>query len=133
MEKELISYIKKSHIKALQRFNEELKAWAKETGEEAPTLYEDANTSFTLSNIAISQDGTLFFDYDGKTEFEAEVLFDEEDNCYYENEGSESIMEYIKFWRKCLRRAKRYWSMDSEKLDAIQDGEIEEEDDEEED
>ena len=133
MEKELISYIKKSHIKALQRFNEELKAWAKETGEEAPTLYEDANTSFTLSNIAISQDGTLFFDYDGKTEFEAEVLFDEEDNCYYENEGSESIMEYIKFWRKCLRRAKRYWSMDSEELDAIQDGEIEEEDDEEED
>lgn len=133
MEKELISYIKKSHIKALQRFNEELKAWAKETGEEAPTLYEDANTSFTLSNIAISQDGTLFFDYDGKTEFEAEVLFDEEENCYYENTGSESIMEYIKFWRKCLRRAKRYWSMDSEKLDAIQDGEIEEEDDEEED
>ena len=68
-----------------------------------------------------------------KTEFEAEVLFDEEENCYHENEGSESIMEYIKFWRKCLRRAKRYWSMDSEELDAIQDGEIEEEDDEEED
>lgn len=127
----LISYIKKSHIKALQRFNEELKAWAKETGEEAPTLYEDANTSFTLSNIAISQDGTLFFDYDGKTEFEAEVLFDEEENCYYENESSESIMEYIKFWRKCLRRAKRYWSMDCEKLDAIQDGEIEDENEEE--
>lgn len=131
MEKELTSYIKKSHIKALQRFNEELKAWAKETGEETPTLHEDANTSFTLSNIAISQDGTLFFDYDGKTEFEAEVLFDEEENCYYENESSESIMEYIKFWRKCLRRAKRYWSMDSEKLDAIQDGEIEDENEEE--
>ena len=127
----LISYIKKSHIKALQRFNEELKAWAKETGEEAPTLYEDANTSFTLSNIAISQDGTLFFDYDGKTEFEAEVLFDEEENCYHENEGSESIMEYIKFWRKCLKRAQRYWNMDSDELDKLTDGETEDVDEEE--
>ena len=127
----LISYIKKSHIKALQRFNEELKAWAKETGEEAPTLYEDANTSFTLSNIAISQDGTLFFDYDGKTEFEAEVLFDEEENCYHENEGSESIMEYIKFWRKCLKRAQRYWNMDSDELDMLTDGETEDVDEEE--
>lgn len=68
MEKKLISYIKKSHLKAVQRFNEELKAFAKETGEEVATLYEDANTSFTLSDISISQDGQLFYTYDGQVE-----------------------------------------------------------------
>ena len=119
------------HIKAVQKFNEELHAFEKETGEYPATLYEDANTSFTLSDIAISQDGQLFYVYDGQVEFEVIVRFDEEENCYYEDECSEGIMEYVKFWRKCLRRAKRYWAMDSEKLDAIQEGEIE--DDEEED
>lgn len=127
----LIKYIKKSHIKAVQRFNEELSAWAKETGEAEATLYENAFTSFTLSDIAVSEDGQLFYTYDGQVEFEVEVRQDEETGEYYEDEGSESIMEYIKFWRKCLRRAKRYWAMDSDKLDAIQDGE--QEDDEEED
>ena len=129
--KNLIDYIKKSHIKAVQKFNEELAAFAKETGESPVTLYEDANTSFTLCDIAISQDGQLFYTYDGQVEFEVEVRFDEETNDYYEEFGSESIMEYIKFWRKCLRRAKRYWAMDSEKLDAIQDGEIEDDEEEE--
>lgn len=123
MEKNLINYIKKSHIEAVQKFNEEQQAWAKETGEDQPTLYEDANTSFTLSDIAISNDGQV--------EFEVIVRYDDIDKCYYEDEGSEGIMEYIKFWRACLRRAKRYWAMDSDKLDKIQDGEIE--DDEEED
>lgn len=133
MERELISYIKKSHIKALDRFREELQAFAKETGEEAPTLYENANTSFTLANITISNDGKLLYDYDGKTESEVEVIWDEEENDYFENIGSESIMSYISFWRKCLNKAKKYWAMDPAKLDAIQDGEVEEEDDEEED
>ena len=133
MAKELITYIKKSHIKAVQKFNEELAAFAKETGEDAPTLYEDANTSFTLCDLAISNDGQLFYTYDGQVEFEVIVRYDEDENCYYEDEGSEGIMEYIKFWRKCLRRAKRYWAMDSDKLDAIQDGEQEDDDEEEED
>jgi hypothetical protein len=35
--------------------------------------------------------------------------------------------EWLSFWRANLRRAKRYWSMDSERLDAIQDGLIEDE------
>lgn len=129
--KNLIDYIKKSHIKAVQKFNEELAAFAKETGESPVTLYEDANTSFTLCDIAISQDGQLFYTYDGQVEFEVEVRFDEETNDYYEEFGSEGIMEYVKFWRKCLRRAKRYWAMDSEKLDAIQEGEIEDDEEEE--
>lgn len=131
--KDLIDCIKKSHIKALQKFNEELKAWAKETGEDAPTLYEDANTSFTLCDIALSDDGQMFYTYDGQIEFEVIVRYDEEEKCYYEDEGPEGIMEYVKFWRKCLNRAKKYWSMDPDRLDAIQDGEAEFNDDEEED
>lgn len=132
MKKKLIDYIKKSHLKALEKFNEELAAWAKETGEEAPTLYEDINTSFTLADIAVSDDGTLFYTYDGKQEFEVIVCLDEETGEYYEDEGQDGIMEYIKFWRKCLRRAKRYWAMDSEKLDAMADGDQEDIDEEDE-
>ena len=127
MSKNLIDYIKKSHIKAVQKFNEELQAWAKETGENPVTLYEDANTSFTLADVAISQDGQLFYTYDGQVEFEVIVRQDEETGEYYEDEGMYGIMEYVKFWRKCLRRAKRYWEMDPDKLDAIQDGEAEDE------
>ena len=132
MEQDLISYIKKSHIKAVEKFNEELKAWAAETGENPVTLYEDAFTSFTLADVAISQDGQLFYTYDGKIEFEVIVRKDEETGEYYEDEGMDGIMEYVKFWRKCLKRAKRYWSMDSEKLDRLQDPENEEEDEDEE-
>ena len=131
MEQDLISYIKKSHIKAVEEFNEELKAWAKETGENPVTLYEDAFTSFTLADVSISQDGQLFYTYDGKIEFEVIVRKDEETGEYWEEDGVDSLMETVKFWRKCLRRAQRYWFMPTEQLDALQDGEIE--DDEEED
>lgn len=129
---DLIKYIKKSHIKAVEKFNEELKAWEKETGEYPATLYEDAYTSFTLSDIAISNDGQLFYTYDGQVESEVIVRQDEETGEYWEDDGIDGIMEYVKFWRKCLRRAKRYWSMDPDELDAIQDGEAEDEEEEEE-
>lgn len=129
MKKKLIDYIKKSHLKAVEKFNEELKAWAKETGEEQPTLYEDINTSFTLADIAVSDDGTLFYTYDGKQEFVVIVCLDEETDEYYEDEGIDGIMEYIKFWRKCLKRAKSYWSKDPDELDAMADGEMEDIDD----
>lgn len=128
---DLIKYIKKSHIKALDKFSAELEAWRKETGEEAATLYEDAFTSFTLSDILLSNDGQMFYIYDGKQEFEVMVRYDEESGDYYEDEGIDGIMEYIRFWRACLRRAKRYWSMDTDKLDAIQSGEQEDNEDEE--
>ena len=129
---DLIKYIKKSHIKAVEKFNEELKAWEKETEEYPATLYEDAYTSFTLSDIAISNDGQLFYTYDGQVESEVIVRQDEETGEYWEDDGIDGIMEYVKFWRKCLRRAKRYWSMDTEKLDAIQNGDAEDEEEEEE-
>ena len=132
VKKNLIDYIKKSHLKAVEKFNEELKAWAKETGENPVTLYEDAFTSFTLADVAISQDGQLFYTYDGKIEFEVIVRKDEETGEYYEDEGMNGIMEYVKFWRKCLKRAQRYWFMPVEQLDKLQDPENEVEDEEDE-
>ena len=35
------------------------------------------------------------------------------------------IMEAVKFWRACLRRAKKYFAEDPEVLDRIYDGEME--------
>ena len=123
-------YIRKSHIKAVEKFNEELKAFAKETGEKEVTLYEDANTSFTLSDPFV-ENGWLKFNYDGQPDSVRMVEKDDLDGKYYEVECGDSIMEYVKFWRKCLNRAKRYWFMPTERLDRIQDGEIEDEDEEE--
>lgn len=127
----LKSIIKKSHLKAVEKFNEDLKAWSQETGESPVTLYEDAYTSFTLADVMVSDDGQLFYTYDGQVEFEVIVRQDEETGEHYEDDGIDGIMEYVKFWRACLRRAKRYWAMDTDKLDAIQNGDIEDEDEEE--
>lgn len=125
---DLNQYIKKSHLRAVEKFNQDLEAFRKETEEEAATLYENAYTSFTLADVKV-ENGALVYDYDGATECERIVYQDAEDGQYYEDEGIDGIMEYIKFWRSCLRRAKRYWSMNVDKLDAIQNGDIE--DDEE--
>ena len=129
---DLNKYIKKSHIRAVEKFNKELIEWSEYTGEYPVTLYENAYISFTLSN-PIVENGWLKFDYDGKPDSERMVEKDELDGKYYEVEGPDSIMEYIKFWRKCLKRAKRYWAMDSEELDKIQNGAAEDINDDEED
>ena len=121
---DLNKYIKKSHIKAVEKFNEELKAWAKETGENPVTLYEDAVISFTLANIRV-KDGCLCYDYDGKDDYDVIVVRDEETGDYYEDEAIDGIMDTVKFWRKCLNRAKKFWAMDPDHLDAIQNGEAE--------
>lgn len=121
---DLNKYIKKSHIKAVEKFNEELKAWAKETGEKEPTLYEDANINFTLSD-PIVENGWLKFNYDGKPDSVNCIMKDDLTGEYYEDESIDSIMDYVKFWRKCLNRAKKFWAMDPEHLDAIQNGEAE--------
>lgn len=115
-------YIKKSHIKMVENFNADLEAFRKETGEPVATLYEDANTSFTLSSVRV-EEGRLKYTYDGKEEYEEALWVDEEDGSLSERDDIDSIPEYIKFWRACLRRAKRYWGMDCDKLDAIQNGE----------
>ena len=129
--KDLNDYIKKSHIRALENFKAELEKY-KSLCDPDGTLYEDPNTSFTLDNIMLV-DGELHYVYDGRREFDVIVCKDEVTGEYWEDDGMDGLMETVKFWRKCLKRAQRYWFMPTEKLDAIQDGEIEDEDEEEED
>ena len=126
---DLNKYIKKGHIRAVDKFNEELKSCAKETGEDEAMLYEDANTSFTLSNLRVEH-GYLKYRYDGCDEKERIVIEGPREGVYVETEY-DGIMEYVKFWRKCLKRAKRYWAMDPDWLDKIQDGVIEDTEEEE--
>lgn len=126
----LNQYIKKSHLRMVERFNADLEAFREYTGDAAAVLYEDAYTSFTLANVRV-ENGCLQYEYDGKLEQEAIVLQDEDTKEYYEEEY-DGISEWIKFWRACLRRAKRYWDMDTDTLDAIQSGEKEDNEDDEE-
>lgn len=127
---DLNQYIKKSHIKAVEKFAAELEEWRKETGEDEATLFEDAYTSFTLSNPRV-ENGCLLYHQDGVDFSENMVRFDEETGEYWEEDCMDSIMDYLKFWRACIRRAKRYWSMDVDKLDAIQNGDIEDDEEDE--
>lgn len=126
----LNQYIKKSHLRMVERFNADLEAFREYTGDAAAVLYEDAYTSFTLAKVRV-ENGCLQYEYDGKLEQEAIVLQDEDTKEYYEEEY-DGISEWIKFWRACLRRAKRYWEMDTDTLDAIQSGEKEDNEDDEE-
>ena len=52
-------------------------------------------------------------------------MYDEEEGVYFEDEYYSGIMEAVKFWRACLRRAKKYFAEDPEVLDRIYDGEME--------
>jgi len=126
MEKDLNSFISKRSKRLLEKFCAQLDMFAKETCEEEVTLYEDAYTSFTLSNIRL-ENGCLVYDYDGREERDTIVFFDEESGDYYE-EDIYGIADTVKFWKNCLRRAMRYWLMDVDKLDKIQNGEIEDND-----
>lgn len=117
----LNNYISKRHQNMVAKFNQDLEAFAKETDEAEATLYEDAYTDFTLSNVRL-EDGNICYCYDGKEYSDPIVLFDEEDGEYYEDEGIDGIVETIKYWRSCLRRAKRYWGMSGDTLEMIQDG-----------
>lgn len=125
----LNQYIKKSHLRMVERFNADLEAFREYTGDAVAVLYEDAYTSFTLANVRV-ENGCLLYEYDGRLEKEAIVLQYEDTKEYYEEEY-DGISDWIKFWRACLRRAKRYWEMDTDTLDAIQSGEKEDDEDDE--
>lgn len=129
MAKDLNDYIKKSHIAALEKFKTELERYKTECDPDG-TLYEDPYTSFTLDNIILIN-GELHYDYCGKPECDKIVMQDEETGEYYEDETIDSLVETVRFWRKGLTRAIRYWCMDPDELDAIQDGEVEDESEEE--
>ena len=128
---DLNQYIKKSHLRMVEKFKEDLEMFRQQTGDKVAELYEDAYTSFKLGDIKV-ENGILSYQYDNGRDFDRIVLQDPDTKEYYEDESLDSLPEIIKFWRKCLRRAKRYWSMDPDRLDKIQDGEIEDQDDEEE-
>ena len=106
-------------MKMVRKFNDELEAFRKET-EEVATLYEDAFTSFTLSTLRIDN-GCLLYDYDGQEERDEIVLYDESSNDFFERD-MDGIADIVGFFRKCLRRARKYWNMGGDRLDAIQDG-----------
>lgn len=113
--------ITQRHIKAWQRFNDDLNAFILESEDvdnvfAEATLYEDAYTTRNVRGFTMTPNGELSWTEDGKKN--VEQMYDEDD-----------AREWLSFWRANLRRAKRYWSMDSERLDAIQDGEIEDEED----
>lgn len=106
------------HIKAWQRFNDDLNAFILESEDNSvtaeATLYEDAYTTRSVRDFTMTPSGQLSWIEDGG--LNVEKMFDEDD-----------AKEWLSFWRANLRRAKRYWSMDSDRLDAIQDGVIEDE------
>ena len=120
--KDLNIYISKRHQNMVAKFNKDLEEWAKATGEAEAELYEDMFTYFTLSNVRV-ENGCLLYKYDGK-EYSEEMVI-EEDGEFYELQGIDGIAESVKFWRSCLRRAKRYWATDPDTLDKMSDGEIE--------
>ena len=124
--------------KSVQAFNKDLADFARRTECDIPTLYEDAFTSFGLLNVELKWDGSFIprstKEIDGVTlEYDYDFLdgrgprHESEEQLYVED-----IREDLKFWRACLRRAKRYWEMDTDELDKIQDGEKEDKDDKDE-
>ena len=107
-------------VKAFERFNADLRSFGEETGETFVTLYEDANTTRQVREFKLCKNGKLSW-----LEMEGNTCTKQTEQMYDEDDGR----EWLAFWRANLRRAKRYWSMDSDTLDKIQDGEIEDKED----
>ena len=105
------------HIKAWEKFNEELETYRKDFGEEYAYLYEDAYTSRLVKDFKMTETGILTWQEQDAISFkvtnEKEQMLDEDD-----------AREWLKFWRANFRRAKRYNALDAETLDKIQDGEM---------
>ena len=99
-------------VKAFDRFNADLETFRKQTEGEESTLYEDAYTTRKVKDFRLCKNGKLTWVEDGHQE--SEQMFDDDE-----------AKEYLSFWRANLRRAKRYWEMDTETLDKIQEGEME--------
>ena len=97
-------------VKAFERFNADLKAFGEETGEIFVTLYEDAFTTRRVANFRLYKNGNLKW-----IEIETGQLSREEVEPLFDDEAK----EWLSFWRANLRRAKRYWAMDTETLDKI--------------
>lgn len=110
-------------VKAFQKFNADLEKFLKDSDNSA--LYEDAFTTRQVKNFKLSLNGCLSW-------YEDDPLapVDLQHPAGYNREweymsDDDDANDWLKFWKACLRRAKRYWSMDTETLDAIQEGEKE--------
>lgn len=105
-------------LNSWEKFNAELDAFRKETEEDFATLYEDAYTTRHVKDFRITKRGILTWwekeTWTSKECKERETILDDDD-----------AKDWLSFWKANLRRAKRYWAMEVEKLDAIQDGTIE--------
>ena len=111
-------------IKAFEKFNEELKTFGEQTGEVFVTLYEDANTTREVANFKLYKNGKLTWIEMEDTWKNGQRVHESRHEEYLHTDDDD-IQDTLKFWRANLRRAKRYWAMDVETLDAIQDGEME--------
>lgn len=103
-------------VRAFDKFDADLESFFKRTDGDG-TLYEDAFTTRSVRGFRLYLNGKLYWTEDGKRE--VEQMFDDDE-----------ARDFLRFWRACLRRAVRYWEMDTETLDAIQDGQMEDNGDE---
>lgn len=116
--------MKSSGIKKMvEKLNAELDSFAKLAEEDGAILYEDPFTSFGLRNVSLNG---LILSYEYSfNECTGRKWTNETDECFDEDE----VKDTLKFWQACLKRAKRYWSMDTDTLDAIQNGDANDDDD----
>lgn len=90
-------------------------------GEADCALAEDCTTYYTLDVEILKTKVKYTTTYMGISE-----------KTYVESESDDDeAKELLKKWRADMRRARRYWATDSDTLDKIADGEIEDNDDEE--
>lgn len=117
------------HIKSWVKFNEEVDAFRTkyDENEEFAWLYEDACTTRKVRDFKMHKNGVLTW-----VEEEEKYIYDTSRNgrwTYVARKNREQMLceeeakDYLSYWRACLRRAKKYDSMPTEVLDAIQDGE----------
>ena len=111
-------------IKAFEKFNEDLKTFGEQTGEVFVTLYEDANTTRRVANFKLYKNGKLKW-VEMEDVYQDRQIISRAMQEEYVHTDDDDIKESLDFWRTNLRRAKRYWAMDVETLDAIQEGEME--------
>ena len=112
------------HIKSWVKFNEEVDAFRTkyDENEQFAWLYEDAYTTRRVRDFKMHKNGVLTW-----VEEEMEMVKGQwtyvarknREQMWFEDDAK----EWLKYWRACLRRAKKYDSMPTEVLDAIQDGE----------
>lgn len=103
-----MAQISKRLVTAWEKFNEDVQAFKKVTGDDEVVLYEDANTPRYVKGFALDENGHLTWVEDDKWE---DWYFLDDEEC----------KEWLSFWRANLRRGKRYWNMDAVELDRMQE------------